>query len=96
MFRLPISPRDRPSKPPLTWRSVVVSYALTAGIPLLLWVVMNPLAGSVMLAAVASLYVGGRRAARLIRCFYDCKGFTFDLLGRARITVTQVPTNDVN
>ncbi|WP_433630187.1 hypothetical protein [Halomicrococcus sp. NG-SE-24] len=69
---------------------------MVAAIPLLLWVVSQPLVGSVTLAAVVGLLVGGRRAYRLTRCFYDCQGFTFDLGGKAQITVTQIPIDEAN
>lgn len=96
MFRPPLKPRERPLIDQPTWQSIVVSYALVAVIPLLLWVVSYPRTGTVTLAGIAGLLIGGQRAYRLIRCFYDCQGFTFDLLGRARITVTQIPTTEAN
>lgn len=92
MVRPPLDPRERPLAESLTWQSIAVSYALMAVIPLLLWAVSRPLAGSVLLVGAASLFIGGRRAYRLRRCFYDCQEFTFDVLGRARITVAQIPT----
>lgn len=96
MHRPPLDPRDRPLIETPTWRNVLVSYAMVAAIPLLLWVVSQPLVGSVTLAAVVGLLVGGRRAYRLTRCFYDCQGFTFDLGGKAQITVTQIPIDEAN
>jgi hypothetical protein len=94
MIRPPLDPRDRPLVDRPTWQSVVASYALVAAIPFLLWLVSSPVAGTVTLAAIAGLFVGGRRAHRLVRCFYDCQQFTVDLLGRARITVAQTPANE--
>ena len=96
MFRPLFDPRDRLLIDQPTWRSVLVSYALVAAIPVLLWIVSRPLAGTVILASIAVLFVGGRRVYRLIRCFYDCQGFTFDLVGKAQITVTQIPTDEAN
>lgn len=96
MFRPPLDPRDRPLVEQPTWRSVLVSYAVVAAIPLLLWVVSRPLAGTVTLGAVAGLIVGGRRAYGLTRCFYDCQGFTFDLVGKAQITVARIPADEPN
>lgn len=94
MFRPPLDPRDRSLIDRPTWRGVVVSYGLVAAVPLLLWVVSYPRVGTVTLAGIASLFVGGRRIHRLLRCLDDCRGITFDLLGRARITVVQIPTNE--
>lgn len=94
MFRPPIDPRDRPLVEPPTWRSIVVSYALVAVVLLLLWVVSYPRAGAVILAGIAGLFIGGRRAYRLIRCCYNCEEFSFDLFGRARITVSQTSANE--
>jgi len=96
MSRPPLDPRDRPPIESPTWQSVLLSYGLVAVIPLLLWVVSQPVAGIVTLGGIAGLFIGGRRAYRLIRCFYNCQEFTFDLLGRARITVAQIPATEAN
>jgi len=68
---------------------------MVAAIPVLLWVASKPLVGTAAIATAGSLFVGGRRAHALVRCFYDCKGFAFDLGGRARITVRQLPADEV-
>lgn len=94
MKRLPPDPRYAPSNEPLTWERVLVSYAMMAAIPLLLWVVSRPLAGTVVLASAGGLLVGARRASRLVRCFHRCRGFAFDLGERVRITVAPVPCDD--
>ena len=94
MFRPPLDPRARPLIETPTWGTVVVSYGLMALLPLLVWVVSRPVAGTVTSVSVASLYVGGRRLYRLIRCFCDCRAFSFDLGGRARITVAQIPADE--
>ncbi|WP_227373662.1 hypothetical protein [Haladaptatus halobius] len=96
MFRPPLDPGDRPLIDQPTWRSIIVSYALMAAIPLLLWIVSQPLAGTVTLAGIAGLLVGGRRVYRLIRCFYDCQRFTFNLGGKAQITVAQIHADESN
>ncbi|WP_458208000.1 hypothetical protein [Haladaptatus sp. NG-SE-30] len=96
MFRPPLDPRDRPLIEHPTWRSVLVSYTLVAAIPILLWVVSQPLTGIVALASIAGLLTGGRRAYRLTRCFYDCQGFTFSVGGKAQITVSQIPTDEAS
>lgn len=91
MFRPPHDPQDRPLIETPTWRSVFVSYALMAVLPLLLWIVSQPVAGTVTVAGIASLLIAGKRAYRLNRCFYHCQKFTFNLFGKARITVTHIP-----
>ena len=89
-------PRDHEIRRRPTWRNILVSYAMVAAIPLLLFVVSQPLVGSAGLATSIGLAVGARRARKLRRCFYDCQAFAFDVGGRARITVTRVPANDAN
>jgi hypothetical protein len=69
---------------------------MVAVIPLLVWGVSQPRAGVVVLAAIFGLYIGGRRAYRLTRCFYACQEFTFELGGKIKITVTYLPTGDAN
>jgi len=96
MFRPPLDPRDRPLTDEPTRRNVVVSYALVAAVPLLLWAVSYPLASVVAFGTIAGLFTGGRRAYRLIRCFHDCQRFAFDLGGTARITVTNIRVDDAN
>ncbi|WP_327050943.1 hypothetical protein [Halomicrococcus gelatinilyticus] len=68
---------------------------MVAAIPVLPWVASRPLVGTAAIAAAGGLVVGGRRAHALVRCFYDCEGFAFDLGGRARITVRQLPADEV-
>lgn len=92
----PLDPRYRPPTEQLTWKKVLASYATMAAIPVALWVVSRPLAGTAALAAVVGLVVVGRRAYRLARCFHDCRGFTIDLGGKARVTVAQIPTDEAN
>jgi hypothetical protein len=96
MFRPPHDPQDPPRITNPTWRSILVSYALVVTIPLLLWAVTNPLAGTVTLAGVVGLVIGGRHAYKLHRCFYHCQKLTFQLGETAQITVTQLPTDDAN
>lgn len=94
MFRPPLDPRTRPLIERPTWGKVIVSYAVMAAIPLLLWVGSHPLVGLATLAGVAALLVAGRRAHRLLRCFHECPGITFELAGTARITVSQIAADD--
>lgn len=89
-------PRDRPLIEQPTWRSILVSYALVAAVPLLLWAISNLLAGTVTLVGVTALVIGGRHAYKLRRCFYRCQKLTFQLGEIAQITITQLPTDDAN
>lgn len=94
MFRPPHGPQDPPQITNPTWRSILVSYALVTAIPLLLWAISNPLAGTLTLAGVAGFIISGRHVYRLRRCFYQCQELTFRLGETAQITVTQLPTDD--
>jgi len=94
MFRPPRDPQERPRVTNPTWRSILVSYALGAAIPLLLWAITSPLAGTASLVSIAGLVVGGLQAYKLHRCFHRCQEFTVQLGETAQITVTQLPAND--
>lgn len=92
----PTDLRHRPGPDRPTWRDILASYALAAAIPLSLWIVSRPLAGAVVLAAVAGLVVAARRAPGVTRCLRDCRGIAFDLGDAVRITVTWDPADDAN
>ena len=96
MIQPPHDPRDPPLIDQPTWRSILVSYVLAAVVPLLLWAISNPLAGTVTVVGVTALVIGGRHAYKLRRCFYHCQKLTFQLGETAQITVTQLPTDDAN
>lgn len=87
-------PRFRPPPTDRTWGSVLATWAAAATLPLLFWAVSRPLAAAAVLAAGVGLYVGARRAARLVRCLRDCRRVAFDVAGSVRITVTLPPTDD--
>ena len=72
-----------------------MTYAALAAFPLLLWLASRPLAGILVLATVAGLFVGARRASKLVRCLYDCGGFAIDPGGNVRICVTRTRVDDV-
>jgi hypothetical protein len=69
---------------------------MIAVIPLLLWVVSQPLAGIVVLAAIGGLFISARRGLRLAHCFYDCGGFAFDLGGKVQVCIIKPSANDLN
>jgi hypothetical protein len=96
MYEPLLNQRDRPLIEEPTWRSIIVSYAMMTVIPLLLWVLSQPLDGMVTLAAIGGLFVGGQRAYRLIHRFSDYQEFAFNLGGKVQITVTQLPSNDAD
>jgi hypothetical protein len=89
----PPGPRYRPNAREPTLQSIVAAYAVAVAVPVLLWVGSNPLAGAATLAVIAGLVTTVRRAVRLVRCFYDCRGLAFDLGGRVRITIAQTPVD---
>lgn len=82
MVSPPLDPRHRSATIQHGPQSLLVSYAMVIAVPLLLWVVANPLPRTVFLAVFASVSIGGFRAYRMIRCFYNCGGFVLDLGGR--------------
>lgn len=96
MIRPPHDPHDLPRTTNPTWRSILVSYALVAAIPLLLWAISNPFAATVSLVGVAGLLIGGHHAYKLRRCFYQCQELRFRLGETAQITVAQLPTDETN
>lgn len=83
---------DRPRNP--TWRELLVSYAVVAAIPGLLWAASNPLAG--VAGAVVLLVAAGvaRRAYRIVRCLATCREIVLDVGDRVRITVVRRPADD--
>lgn len=94
MNRPPSPHRPRPPLEPLTWQTVLVSYALLAVIPFALWAAHRPVAASSVLVAAGGLVVGLRQAHRLVRCVHECQCIAFDLAGTVRIVITDVPTDD--
>lgn len=94
MYRPPSDPRNRIAQKNPTWRNIIVSYLMVIAIPLALWAFSQPVAGAVVIAALVGLFSGARRAYTLARCFEHCQGFAFDLAGKARITVRQIPADD--
>lgn len=82
-------PRATLSPDPPTARSIVAGYLVVAGVVLLLWAASDPLAGTVALVVAGVTLVAVRRAARLVRCLRVCGGFTLDLAGGLRVTVSR-------
>lgn len=87
MHAPPTDPRDRTDYDRLTWRRVLVSYALMAAIPVLLWAASSPLAAGLVAAGSAGAVVTTRQARRLARCVRTCRRLAVDLPGTVRLTV---------
>jgi len=96
MYRPPRDPRNHQVPQVPSWRGILVSYVLVAAIPLLLWVVSQPVTGTVVLAAIGGLFISARRGLRLAHCFYDCGGFAFNLGGKVQVCIVQPSINDVD
>jgi hypothetical protein len=94
MKRVPPDAPTRPLDERLTWRSILVSYAMMAAVPLLLWVAGRPLLRVTAVAAVVGAFAVARRGAALRRCFYECGGFAFDLGGSVRVTISRPRADD--
>lgn len=90
----PLDPRYRPAIDRPSLESVLAGYALVPAFFLSLWIVSQPLTGTVVLAAIGGLFLGVRRARGLVRCFDECGGFSFDLGENVRITIAQKHTDD--
>ncbi|MFB6234873.1 MAG: hypothetical protein ABEH81_00485 [Halopenitus sp.] len=88
-------PRRRSAPDQPTWDSVLLSYVMVAAIPAVLWIVANPVIGLVAVGTIASLGLGARKAAELIRCFYQCRRLAFDVGDVARVTVCQRPAEEL-
>jgi hypothetical protein len=92
MYQPPLGPRPGATEP--TWRTLLVRYAVVAAVPILLWAVSQPVASLLALGGIAAIGIAARRGYGLVRCFYDCEAMVFDLGGKARITISQAPTDE--
>lgn len=95
MYVPPADHRHHPTGTEPTWRSLLASYLLMAAVPALIWTGNHPLTGVAVLSTAVGLTIGVRRASELARCLSDCGGFSVDLAGRVRVTVTQTNATDV-
>ncbi len=89
MHRPPPDPRKYRTTTDPTWRGILVSYLMVASFPLLLWVVSQPVAGTVVVTAIVGLALGVRHVHKLARCFFECGGFAFELGGKIRVCIAQ-------
>ena len=55
--------------------------------------VSHPLVGATGIVALIGSSIVARRVAGLARCFRDCGGFSYDLGGRIRISVSRPRTD---
>jgi hypothetical protein len=88
MYEPPSDSNARTDSDRLTWRRVVVSYAMMAAIPVLLWAVGEPVTAGLLAAGGAGAVVATTRARRLSRCVEHCEGLAADLPGTVDVTVT--------
>ena len=95
MYIPPLDPRDDPVTSLPTSRGILAIYATLAAVPLLLWLVSQPLTGAVAVVTTAGAVIGVRRTAGLLRCFRECGGFAFDVGGSVRVCVSQSQLDDV-
>ncbi|WP_158059261.1 hypothetical protein [Halorussus halophilus] len=96
MSKPPIGPRSYPKYDDPTWQNILVTYALVGAIPIALWIFSQPITGIVVLTTSIALFFSARGAHRLTRCYYECQQLAFEIAGKTRITVTQLPSNDPN
>ena len=88
MYEPPSDPSARIDPNRLTWRRVLVSYAMMAAIPFLLWAVSDPLAAGLTVAGSAGAVVATKHARRLAHCIEECQELALDLPGTVGVTVT--------
>ena len=55
--------------------------------------VSHPLVGATSIVALVGSSIVARRVAGLARCFRDCGGFSYNLAGRVRISVSRPRTD---
>lgn len=88
MYEPPSDPTARTDADRLTWRRVLVSYAMMAAIPLVLWAVSEPVTAGLVAAGSAGVAVATTHARRLARCVEQCEGLAADLPGTVDVAVT--------
>ena len=88
MYEPPSDSNARTDADRLTWRRVLVSYAMAAAIPVLLWGASEPVTAGLVAAGTAGGAVATTRARRLARCVEECEGLVADLPGTVDVTVT--------
>jgi hypothetical protein len=71
---------------------VLLSYAVVGAVTVVLWVLSDPVAGLLVLASLAGLVVGLRRAAVLVRCLRTCGGFTVEVPGGIQVCISRGET----
>lgn len=93
MFTPPPSPDDAPLVDNPTWGSIATTFLLALAMPVLLWTVTNPVAGTALIATAVVIGNALTRVAALATCLRNCGGFVLDVGDVARVTVTQ-PAGD--
>jgi hypothetical protein len=80
-------PTDRRTNRSLSWTNVLLTYALAAAIPVLLWAVSSPGAAVLTVTVVAAASFAVRYTRRLARCVDKCRGVSFTVPRTARVSV---------
>lgn len=86
--------RDAPLPDDPTWHQVAQTYLLALAVPVLLWTLANPVAGTALVSVVGVTGVAMTRVASLAACLRDCGGFVLEVGDVARVTVTQSPAEE--
>lgn len=96
MLKPPTNQTHQPLIEQPRWRSLLASYAVLAGIPIVMWMVGNPPASLVVISGGIGSVLIGNRAVRLVYCFHDCRAITFELGNKAVITVMEHQPNELD
>jgi len=87
-------PHKRTTYGRLTWTDILLSYAMAAALPVLLWSASDPVTAGVLTLSAAFVVVTARRTRELARCLRECRSVAFDLPGTVSVTVAWGPTCD--
>ena len=87
--RPPSEARDRPAYRQPTWRNILVSYAMLAAIPVLLWVSVQPLTRLSLVGVLVAGALVARRLHALASCLAECRALAFDLGGAVTVTISR-------
>lgn len=71
MYDPSINARHRRTPEPISWRAVLAGVVASAAVPVVLWAVSQPLAGTVVMTLAVGLLVGATHRATVTRDFRD-------------------------
>lgn len=72
-------PTDRRTNRSLTWTNVLLTYALAAAVPVLLWAVSDPGAAVLTATVATTAFVATRYTRKLARCIDQCRSITVNV-----------------